>query len=100
MSDGETKRRLSDLEARAQTGRDGKPLNGEAHGKGRVVRVKSRGAGQPVVIRNPIGSRVGRVSGWTSDDAAGIDLSRSDHRTLTITPEKAQEGQEFILIVE
>jgi len=100
MPDGETKRRLADLEARPQIGRDSKPLDGEAHGRGRVMRVRSNGPGQPVTVRNPLGAKVARIAGWTGADNASLDLDNSDHRTIVITPDSAQEGQEFILIVE
>ena len=100
MPDGETKRRLSDLESRAQIGRDGKPLDGETHGGGRIVRARSRGVGQPVVLRNPVGNRIARIKGWTAADDASLDITRSNNKTIMVTPREAQEGQEFILIVE
>lgn len=91
---------MNDLEARARLGRDGKPVEGDRHGRGRIVRVRSHGAGAPVVIRNPMGKFPGRIQGWTTADDVSFDASRSDARTVTVTPKLAEEGQEIILIVE
>ncbi len=96
----ELKARLAALEVRPPLERDGAPAHGARWGRGRVVRVRSRGPGVPVLVRNPLGRMPRRMEPYSAADRAAFSGGRSDPSVFTVTPTDAKKGRLLAMVIE
>jgi hypothetical protein len=91
---------LRDVTTRPPTDRQGLPIGGSYWGLGAVVRGVSPGPGGTMRFRNPLRSKVTRLSGFRGADQGNLDFAKTDLRTLVVQDIQTEAGKEVAFLVE